>query len=371
MCSAAWASGVGSSPYGSASDGVTSLRSRTRVNRSDVGASVVSRETGSSGSVPSLWRSRGSCGRSRSPGGSSLGGKLSGAPRREQSPPSREHPFPPSPSRHPSRADRHGPPGPRSLWTIRPARSARGPPAPRSPAPAAPPRPPRSPSAAELPFIASSAPSGRHQRHRPAQQPVQRRQGPRGHHIEALAPVQLLGPPADDPHLLRVRARRPPRRGTWCAAAAARPGSPSGRVGRSPGPGPAARRPSPGPRRWRPAAPRTERQAVEHVAIPQPRGLPRPDQPALDTGGGQQLDVPLARAAAGPTRTPSAPRRAWRAFHVKHPSSDASRWAGPPRSDAARRPRTPRSDQPRRQRRAPPCVRTATSAPGGPARRSP
>ena len=40
-------------------------------------------------------------------------------------------------------------------------------------------RPPRSPRSTERPFIATSAPVGRHQRHRPVQQPVQRSHRPR------------------------------------------------------------------------------------------------------------------------------------------------------------------------------------------------
>ena len=48
--------------------------------------------------------------------------------------------------------------------------------------------------------MASSAPVGATSGIAPAHQPIQRRQRPGGHDVEAIASVQLLGPAADHPH---------------------------------------------------------------------------------------------------------------------------------------------------------------------------
>ena len=134
------------------------------------------------------------------------------------------------------------------------------------------------------PFSASSAPPARQQRQRPAQQPVQRRDRPGGHHVEPTRrPASVLGPGPDDLDVGQPEGRRRPRRGTSSGAAAARPGRPSGRAGRARARCPG--RPAPRPDVGHPRAAGmsgAEHGAVEQVPVPEPGHLARADQAALD-----------------------------------------------------------------------------------------
>ena len=223
MCSAACARGVGSAPYGSASEGVTSLRSRARM-KVDVVASVVSRETGSSGSCSGLWRSR------RFLWKVALIRRVFARwithpepPRREQSPPSREHPLPPSSRRHLIRVG--------SAWATRTTVAVDDPSGPghlqdlRRRAALFAQRLGR-----RLDLLRCRAPLHGQQRRRrtpPAASPNRpawpaapaRGRSPRRNARVRAAPRPDRGPPAPPP----ARARRSPRPGRWCVAAAARP----------------------------------------------------------------------------------------------------------------------------------------------------
>ncbi len=210
--------------------------------------------------------------------------------------------------------------------------------------------------------------------HPPAHQPTQRRQRPGGHDVEALAPVQLLGPATDHPHAPRARARRSPRRGRWCAAAGARPGSPSGRVGRWPGPAPAAPPPSPDPRRSPRRQPATsdarQLSTCRSQSLGASRGPISPrSTPAVASSStyrsarGNRSDENALRAASGVEGVS-------RETSVMESSLAITR-EGPPRTGAAPRPPTPRTTRRRPPRRARPSARTGSSGPAEPAPRSP
>ena len=171
----------------------------------------------------------------------------------------------------------------------------------------------------------------------PAEQPLQRRHRARRHHVERArrraAPRPGRAPPR---RWSRARARRPPRRGTWYGAAAARPASTrrSGRASASTSPG----SPAPDPMSQTRAASRHQlgqHGAVEQVPLPEPRHLARADQPAHDAVGRQQVGVPLGQRQPATANTRRAASAARRVFHVKHRSS-RRRQLGQDHDEAAR-----------------------------------
>ena len=207
-----------------------------------------------------------------------------------------------------------------------------------------------------------------HQRHRPPEQPLQRGHRPGGHDVERPRAVQRLGPAAD--HLDVVE----PELGDDLLEERGPRSSGSTRVTAQVGPGDRQHQPGQAGARARCRTPSRpsgtslgQHRAVEQVPLPQPRRLPRADQPAHHARRWPAARRTARPAAAARTGTPSAPRRARRVFHVKRrPWRAGSRRAGSPRSGAARRPRTPRSGRPRRPRRGRPCARTASSGPATP-----
>ena len=171
--------------------------------------------------------------------------------------------------------------------------------------------PPRRPSRPRRRTPSSpAAPRRRDQRHRPAEQPLQRRHRPRGHHVEPVAAVQLLGPPARHLHLVvQPQARRRPRRGSVVRRSSGSTGSPAGRAGRSPAPGPGRPAPEPTSTTRRPARDRlAQHRAVQQVPVPQPGRLAGTDQAPHDAVGGQQVGVPLGQGQ--PVRREHPPRHA-------------------------------------------------------------
>ncbi len=152
-----------------------------------------------------------------------------------------------------------------------------------------PPRPPRSPSSPPAPR--AGATSG-------IDQPSSRSSGATAREVTTSnrrSTVQLLGPRTHHLHLVgQAELARRPRRGTWCAAAAAPRASPARRAAPAPAPARAARLRS---RCRTPATPAgthsDEHRAVEDVPVPEPGHLARTDQASLDAGTGQQGGVPL------------------------------------------------------------------------------
>ena len=228
---------------------------------------------------------------------------------------------------------------------------------------------------AELPFIASSAPDAATSG---IPQPSSRASGASARAVttsKRSPPVQLLGAAADHPTLLQtelldhlVQKDRPPLQRLD-------QGHASGRVDRWPGPVPAGRPRTPGRRRSAPDG--TSEVSARQLSTCRSHSfgrLPGPDQARARRPRWRAARRTAPPAAAAPTRTPSAPPRAWRAFHVKHPSSGGQTIimrAGPPRTGAAPRPRTPRTGRRRPPRRARPSARTGSSGPAAPAPRSP
>ena len=177
------------------------------------------------------------------------------------------------------------------MWTT----SGSRPPSRRRVAPAA-----ASSSAARRPLHREDDAARAGERQRPGEQPLERGHRARGDHVERPVPVQLLGPAAHHLDLVgQPELRRPPRRGSAYAAAAARAASPAGRGGGSRGPGRAGRHRCRRRRPWRPSGTRSvDDRAVEEVPLPEPRDLTRTEQAALGARAGQQVGVLLGQGEA-------------------------------------------------------------------------
>ena len=146
--------------------------------------------------------------------------------------------------------------------------------------------------AADRPFIATSVPpgssSGTHQRASLSSRATARAvtQG------AATVPTSSSARPRCTRHVVQRQVGDHARAATACDAASARRGARPGPVARPPGRRRAARPPTP---RRRPA-PRREGvgddRAVEHVPVPQPGHLARPDEPVRHPGVGEDLGEP-------------------------------------------------------------------------------
>ena len=215
-------------------------------------------------------------------------------------------------------------------------------------------------------------PRGRDQRHRPAEQPLQRAPPPGRSPRRTV--VGRAGP-RPGPAVRRsgrARGRRPPPRGRWSGAAAAPPASRVGPGARSRAPGPGSPAPEPMSHTVAPSgtarrAPRSSAGAAPRAGAPRGgrsgRG-PRRRRPAggVPLGEAEAVRAPDANAAAAPREAPGA---------VSRETASAIRPGGRRRTAAARRPRTPRSGRRRPPRRGRPCARTASSGRARPARRTP
>ena len=203
-------------------------------------------------------------------------------------------------------------PVPPGLWTSSSSPGSRRPQAARTRVGAGSRPPPSISSAAERPLHRHQRAVGRHQRHRPLQQPAQRSHRPGGHHVEPAPAVQLLGPGPASPRRCRARARPPPPRGRWSAAAAARPASPEVRPGDRQHQARGARRRS---RCRTPCAPRAPQLAPARrssAGVAPTAGEPR----AARSGRGPRRRSPGARAyrsaSSQPVRRKHPPRRVGR-----------------------------------------------------------
>ena len=188
--------------------------------------------------------------------------------------------------------------------------------------------PARAPSTAPAPYLRSAVvaaaisscsrrPLHRHQGptladqgHRPAEQPLQRRDRAGGHHVELAACRAAPRPaPRTTSTLSRPECARPPRRGRWCAAAGARPGSPTGRAAPVASTSPGSPAPLPMSQTSRALRDRVgQERAVDQVPLPEPRDLAGTDQAADHPVVGQQGGVPL-RQRQRESRTPPRRRR--------------------------------------------------------------
>ena len=150
----------------------------------------------------------------------------------------------------------------------------------------------------ERPFMATIAPVGRHERHRPPEQALEGGNGTRGDDVERRRPVQVLGTPADDRHVTElqlrhdlVEERRTSQERLDQGHHEVRTGDGQDQTGQTGTGTDVAHR---GTLRTR----LTEHGRVEDVTFPQPRCLAGPDQPAKDALGRQQLGVALGQREA-------------------------------------------------------------------------
>ena len=196
----------------------------------------------------------------------------------------------------------------------------------------------------EDPFIATSAPVRRHQRHRPAQEPLQGSHGPGGDHVERAPTVQLLGPapdhldPAPRPSSATTSSRNVVRRSSGSTSVIRR----SGRATASTRPGQAGAGADVADGRIRRAAARPARRSSAGAGPT--AAAPRAGRSGPRTTPSVASSSAYRSASGSRSHREHPPRRLRRGglFHVKHRPSTASARAGPPRSGGARRPRTPR-----------------------------
>ena len=229
-------------------------------------------------------------------------------PRREQSPPSREHPFDVEDMASTlSTPDRRGRPGSRRLGTIRTSRHLQDL-RPRIGVRGAASAAPLISSAAELPFMASRTPadatSGIPQP-TVGPSPPARGRSPRRNARSRAAPRPDSAPPAhsSSPSSSITSSRKMVRRCSGSTSVTVRSGRARASTSRE---GP---RPSRGRRPWTRGQQLSDGHAVEDVPVPQ-SCLPRSDQAALDA---RLCDKSTYRSPSGSrSEENSPPRRFWR-----------------------------------------------------------
>ena len=168
--------------------------------------------------------------------------------------------------------------------------------------------PPRSPRATEPPFIATSAPVGATSG---IDQPSSRSSGATAREVttsNVRSPCSASARPRTTSTVVERRARRPPPRGRWSGAAAARPASPAGPGGRSPAPARAGRRRSRCRTPWRPRGISSASTAQFSRCRSQSRGASRgPISPRTTPSVASSSAYRSASAQPLGRRTPPAP----------------------------------------------------------------